>query len=69
MTQKHTGATTTGAGRDQIQAEPALAGRQDGGANIWSAVLAGRWRVVRCGIGWPGPEVLLSLLLPANLTL
>src|SRR5262245_46682148 len=35
---------------------------QDVRAIIWNAVLAVRWPVVRVGYGWPGPEVLLSLL-------
>ena len=35
---------------------------QDGGANIWCAVLAGNWPVVMNINAWPGPEVLLSLL-------
>jgi hypothetical protein len=35
-------------------------------ANIWCAVLAVVWPVARLGVGWPGPEVLLSLLPLAN---
>ena len=37
--------------------------RQDGRANIWDAVLAVRRPVVIHVNDWPGPEVLLSLLL------
>jgi hypothetical protein len=33
-----------------------------GGRTFGMQSLRGDWPVARCGVGWPGPEVLLSLL-------